>query len=496
MSGAIEKNAASGIAIGVLRPGVLVALAALLSGCGTMYSKDGGFDLVEAQARERLGQDARWLKDEETTAVTRVEVTERLKQPLSADDAMQIALFNNAGLQADYAMLGVSEAERVQAGRLPNPGFHFSRTSGGGLREIERPLSFGVGALLTMPLRVSMETRRFEAAKLAAAADTIETALVARLAYFEAVAAAQQTAYSEQVLDAAQASRDLMNRMARVGTSSRMELAREELFLADAQVALARARQRQLSAREGLVRALSLWGDQLDFALPERLPELPEAPEEIASIEQTALEQRLDVRAGRHSLETLRKSVDLTSAMHFINILEEAGPAQTRERKEDGEVILDGYEISLEIPVFDPGDAKRARAHAVYQQGVNRLRETAINARSQVREAYHAYRTAHDVAKQYRDRIVPLRSEISDAQLLRYNGMLTGVFELIADARDQVNAVNEYLMAARDFWVADTALKSVMFGGGTIDAAMGAMASSMAAGAAAEHQSISQVDRS
>jgi len=66
--------------------------------------------------------------DEDREAVAK-RTQELLSKPLGMDDAVQIALLNNRGLQASYGELGVSEADLVQAGRLPNPGFMFrSRT--------------------------------------------------------------------------------------------------------------------------------------------------------------------------------------------------------------------------------------------------------------------------------------------------------------------------------------------------------------------------------
>ena len=83
-------------------------------------------------------------------------------------------------------------------------------------------------------------------------------------------------------------------------------------------------------------------------------------------------------------------------------------------------------------------------------QSVNRLAETAINARSEVRESYLGYRTSYDLARHYRDNIVPLRKKISDENLLRYNGMLIGVFELLADARAQIVSVNNAIESLLD----------------------------------------------
>jgi outer membrane protein TolC len=89
-----------------------------------------------------------------------------------------------------------------------------------------------------------------------------------------------------------------------------------------------------------------------------------------------------------------------------------------------------------------------------------------VRARSEVREAYSAYRSSYDIARHYRDEVVPLRKRISDEVLLRYNGMLASVFELLADARDQVGSVNAAIDAQRDFWIAETSLQSAVKGTG------------------------------
>jgi outer membrane protein TolC len=44
-----------------------------------------------------------------------------LAQPLGADQAVELALIQQPGLQARFDELAQAEAERVRAGRLPNP---------------------------------------------------------------------------------------------------------------------------------------------------------------------------------------------------------------------------------------------------------------------------------------------------------------------------------------------------------------------------------------
>ena len=94
----------------------------------------------------------------------------------------------------------------------------------------------------------------------------------------------------------------------------------------------------------------------------------------------------------------------------------------------------------------------------------NRYDATVRGASSQLRESYSAYRTAYDVAKHYRDEIVPLRQTIGEENVLRYNGMLIGVFELLADNRSQISSVIAAINAYQQFWLADAALAASLIG--------------------------------
>lgn len=203
--------------------------------------------------------------------------------------------------------------------------------------------------------------------------------------------------------------------------------------------------------------------------LPERLPDLPKLPDELPAVEQTALDQRLDLQAVRLETEALAKNLGLTQATRFINVLE-FGPARVLEGARDSGYKR-GYEVSFELPIFDFGGSKVAKAEAIYGQAVERAAEAAINARSEVREAYSAYRNSFDIAKHYRDEIVPLNKRIAEENLLRYNGMLIGVFDLLADARSQITSVNSYIESLRDYWIAQSDLQMALIGKPSLAAA-------------------------
>ena len=105
---------------------IAITLTVILGGCAS-FSKDGGFDAVSSVAKDRLGKDAAWVKSEADQDSVYRRTQELLAEPLTMDRAVQLALLNNRGLQAAYAELGISEADYVEASRLPIPGFTFSR---------------------------------------------------------------------------------------------------------------------------------------------------------------------------------------------------------------------------------------------------------------------------------------------------------------------------------------------------------------------------------
>lgn len=444
-----------------LRTASLLLAVSVLGGCASL-SSDGGLADVSKTTKDRIGFGLVGERNDSDAQANAAEVTRLLSSPLTSDTAVQIALLNNRGLRASLSELGVSEAEFVQAGRLRNPSFSFSRLRGADEVEIERTVMFDLIGLLTIPLRSSIERGRFEQAKLTAASEAVRLARETRRAYFTAVAAAQTEMFMKQVVTSAEAGAELAQELAKVGNWSKLNKAREQAYYAEATTQYARARHANTAAREQLVRLLGLWGANVEFKIPERLPDLPQKPNEPSALETLAMEQRLDIQIAKRDVDATARSMGLTNATGFVNVLD----AGYINKSTTGKPRENGYEISLELPIFDWGGARRARAKATYMLAVHRTADTAVRARSEVREAYSAYRTTYDVAKHYRDEVVPLRKQISEEVLLRYNGMLASVFELLADARDQVTSVNGSIEAQRDFWIAETDLQAAVNGSG------------------------------
>ena len=459
------------------------AVVAFLAGCATV-SPDGGMGDVQKLAQGKTaGVDA--TLGSGPTAQTGKAVADLLAQPVDEAAAVRIALLNNPGLHASMATLGISDADRVQAGRMPNPHFSLGRFVEGDKLEIERILTFNVVGLLTLPWRAQWAGQQTELAKLQAAQDVVKLAADTRKAWINAVAAQQTARYMRDVKQAAEAGAELARRLARVGNWSRLNQAREQSFLADATAQLARSEQAAFASREQLTRMMGLWGAQTDYKLPDRLPDLPKAAREIVGVEGQALTQRLDVRSATLEAAYVADSLGFVKASGYIDALDLGytrattfdNAAGTRETRR-------GWEVELPLPIFDWGQARNARAQSVYMQSVARVREVGVRARSEAREAYHGYRTAYDLARYYRDEVVPLRKFINDEVLLRYNGMIVGIFELLAEARTNVMAVNASIEAQRDFWLADADLQTTL--SGTSPGGLSRMQATAAAGSEAK----------
>jgi len=123
-----------------------------------------------------------------------------------------------------------------------------------------------------------------------------------------------------------------------------------------------------------------------------------------------------------------------------------------------------GFDLELPIPIFDWGQSRNGRAEAQYLQSAARVRDVGVLAASEAREAWQGWNTAYALARRYRDEVLPLRRKVNEEMVLRYNGMLASVWELLGETRASMLAVNAGIEAQRDFWIADTDLQLVLTG--------------------------------
>lgn len=403
---------------------------------------------------------------------------ELLAEPLGRDRAVRLALLNSPVIQTMLANSWAEGADAAQSGRIPNPVFSYESLSTDDNAEveieIERLFAFGLLDVLTLPFKQRIAKRRIERARLQLAADVIDQVTEVRQAWVEAVAAQQTLEYASQVRESAAAAAELARRMESVGNFSRLARVRQHMFYADATTDLAAARHHTRSTRERLVRLLGLDERQVEMlVLPDQLPGIPDRPIQPDEVPASLNERRLDVVMAKADLEAAGHAQGSDRITSFIDI--EAGfrsaTVFTRGEGDDGgsdsgsgHESADGYELELEIPLFDWGGMQRAGSNARVLAAANTYEATLRAAASLLRESYSAYRTSFDITTHYRDEILPLVETISEENVLQYNGMFIGVFELLADSRTAIDAVMAGIDAQRQFWSAEAALQASITG--------------------------------
>jgi len=447
-----------------------------LSAC-VGFSDDGGMSIVAGVAGRQLEKDVLAIRTPEDAASARARVERLLSRALTADSAAQIALLGNRGLQAAYNALGSAEAAMVKASLPPNPSFSFSRISGPLQLELEAIIAADILALATLPARAEIALDRFHQAQLRAAEETLRLAARARKDYYRAVAAQELVAFLTKANSTAEAAAQIARALGETGAMNKLDQAREQVFYADLTAQLAKARQRAIAERERLIRSLGLWGDDLDFKLPAALPAPPSRPKSMPMVEQEAVARRPDLFIAGIELDALAKSYGLVEATRFVNVFQLSGIYKdTRETitrvSSDGTIDTEnvrfrdfGPGATIEIPIFDFGEARMREAEHNYMQAFNRLAAKAVDIRSEARLAYRAYRSTWDIANHYQREILPLRKIITDESLRRYNAMLIDVFPLLAEVRQRISATIAAIEAKRDFWLASADLRAAVIGG-------------------------------
>ncbi|MFC7052520.1 TolC family protein [Hansschlegelia quercus] len=451
----------------LVRTAAVAALSASLAACASVGS-DGGMAPVISRVSLDLGKDTAKIVTASDAAAVKARVDRLLARPLTADAAVQIALLNNRGLQAEYNVLGVSEAEYVEASLPPSPTVSIERVAGSGDLDVERRLIADLLQLLTLPKRAKIAKTEFRAAQYKAIAATFRTATEARRAFYRAVAARETAAFLESARASAGAAAELTKKLGETGAATKLNQARSGALYAEVATELAEARLEASKEREALTRQLGLWGRDLNYKLPGRLPSFPRLKSQ-GDVEATAIRQRVDIIGDRLELDALAQAYGLTEQTRAISMLEVTGLAN-HTRSADGEKANPkGFEVAAEIPIFDFGRARSVKARETYMGAVNRLLEKAVNARSEAREAYATYRGRHEIARAYQDRVLPLRKVITEEAQLQYNGMLVDAFELLTNARENVAANVAGIRAKRDFFIADVDFQAALIGGGSAD---------------------------
>ncbi|HET6565977.1 MAG TPA: TolC family protein, partial [Xanthomonadales bacterium] len=423
----------------------------VLAGCTTLPDDLGRSD-VDALAEQRGRYSA-----EAASEQARMDLVSQLASaPLQPDDAVRIALLNNAELQASYAQLGFAAADVYEAGRIRNPVFVASVMDpnvAGEINQITLGLAASFTDLLTLPARKRLSTAAFTAMQASVGAEIMRTAAEAESAWFGYAGAQQVEALRRQLALAAQLSAELAGRYFDAGNINARELALERAAASEARIHALHAAAETHAARTQLALLMGLSSNDA-WTVPGQLNLPLEQEDDLNDLLQLAEASRLDLAAARTEADLLADQLGVVNWTRWLGELE---VGVEHERETDG-ARLTGPGLAWEIPIFTQNRDQQLRAEAELKMAVARVQGLLNAVDNEVRLAHADVLNARQRVSEFREVLIPQRIETVARAQEEVNFMLIGVFELLAMKQEEYSAYQEYLEAVRDYWQARTQL--------------------------------------
>jgi cobalt-zinc-cadmium efflux system outer membrane protein len=422
----------------------------------------GGFPDVSARVEERAAAKIAWHEGGDVDASTAARLRALLQRPLTADDAVQIALLNNRDLQALYSDLGVAQADLVQAGLLKNPIFDAAvQFHLGPVRpDLQLGVVFGVLDALYTPLRKRVAAAQFEEAKLRVTGTVLDFVLDVRRAFYAHQANEQMVELRRTVVDALTASFEASRRLHAAGNITDLDLARDRAPTARSKLDLRSAEIAVSQGRERLNTLMGLSGAETGWAAARRLPDIPADPLPLDDVERSAVTRSVDLEHARQRVVAVGERLGYDRATALMPSTE----AGARAEKEADEPWGVGPSVSIPLPIFDQGQARVARATAELRRAQHEYHALAVRVRAAARALAERVRGSGERASYVRDILLPLHERIVNEAQLHYNAMQIGVFELLRDRQQQIEAGVEYVGLLREYWVARAELLHLLSG--------------------------------
>jgi cobalt-zinc-cadmium efflux system outer membrane protein len=418
---------------------------------------------VEKAVKERTGLAVRWQQDAAAREATLAEVRGLLKKPLTVNRAVQIALLNNRDLLATFEDVGVSVADLREAGFWKNPSIDLSvrfpdRAPSGA--NWEEAAAFDLLDLLMLPLRKRVAADHLAAAQLRVADETLRLVAEVKVAVYDLLGDEAMLAHRRTIVDIQNSALDLTQRQHEAGNVTDLALGQQQAAYNTARLELAMTENAQREHREKINRLLSLWGGDTAWKIGGELPALPESDVPLRGLESLAVAQRLDLSAAQTELAGVVRALGLTKTYRYIGALSFGVDTERDTDRKN----LTGPRLSLELPIFNQGQARIARGEAELRRAERKLESLAIGLRSDVRMLHDKLAALRETARFYQNEIVPTRRAITAGMLLHYNGMLVGNYELFLTRTEQIEAEHKAIESLRDYWTTRAELERAVGG--------------------------------
>lgn len=349
---------------------------------------------------------------------------------LTVADAVREAVTTDPGLQTALARVRIALADARRARLLPNPVLNFilKFPEGGGRPSIEAELTGDLVSILQIPRRTSAADSRLRAAVAEAVTIALDVAAEVQERYFAVQALeelmpvlderrrllAKLLQLAHDRLDAGEGTRSDVTTLQSQRVELDVEIAQKQQELADGRLQLARLIGRPSSTATWKVEP---------WAAPARIVQSESMWVEAGLI------SRPEVQAAHWELSALGDDAALARLAPF-----EGTAAGAKADRDDAWSV--GPSVTVPIPIFDTGQARRARVTAQQIEARHRLTQARRQVVEDVRRAYQSFASTQANLERVRKELVPLQRQRREQAEDAYRAGQTDVTSLFLAEQD------------------------------------------------------------
>lgn len=355
-----------------------------------------------------------------------------LADGVSENEALQVALWNNAVFQGLLTDLGVSNAQLLDAGLFADPQFQTFFPLGP--KQLEFTTFQAVDALWLQPIRVRAAELDVDRVTQSMVQNGLNVIRDARVAHANLVAASEQAEVAHEAAALRQQIADLARKRLDAGDISELEFTTSRIDALQAKAAAERAEHEVTLARETLrtVMGLGMYRDEL-IAVPET--EFGGMSRDIDALVHEALAMRPDLRAAEIAIEAAGERAGL-ARYQFMN-LDAIYDANGRGRRGSYE---SGPGLRFSIPIFNRNQGGIAIADAQWEQAVRQYVTVRDQVTLDVRNAHTQLVQASENLQAVRSEILPALREAEELARRNYENGGTPYFLVLQTTGQYLDA--------------------------------------------------------
>jgi outer membrane protein, heavy metal efflux system len=380
----------------------------------------------------------------------RAKTAELLRDGLSAEEAVQVALLNNPRSRAAILSVGISRADFVQSTLFTNPTLALSLRfpEGGGLANFETSLTQNLAELWLVPVQKKVAQRRLDRTILEAALNIADIAYAAQRAYVRAIKAREREAIARETVQLAEQLHEVAKLRQQAGTGTELDVNLARIRQLEANASFRDAQLAAFEARADLARALGLADRPDTLQLIATLPQPMNWTVTAEMLQQVAIENRLDLRIAEQTVQEAQWRAK-EERRRFLKSVEGGLALERSERPsgDDGGDIIAGPTLALELPLWDRNQAQIARADRVLEQTIQLRDALIVDAAQDIHSRLARVQTASQNAVYFRDELLPAAERIVSLSRMAYQIGWGSFLSVLEAERSFLAAKEGYLEA-------------------------------------------------